>query len=78
MARPRRRSRKRAPAHQQAPFSFFRDAVATAAQAVLVWVKGGTEACMNRFNGPADDEKKAKKGKRNADDADKNADQRQG
>jgi PTH1 family peptidyl-tRNA hydrolase len=53
------------------------DAVATAAQAVLVWVKGGTEACMNRFNGPADDEKKAKKKeKRNADDADKSADER--
>jgi len=50
------------------------EAVAAAAQAVLVWVKSGTEACMNRFNGPADDEKKAKKGKRNAD---KNADQRQ-
>ena len=31
------------------------DAVATAAQAALVWVKSGTEACMNRFNGPADD-----------------------
>jgi PTH1 family peptidyl-tRNA hydrolase len=49
------------------------DAIATAAQAVLVWVKSGTEACMNRFNGPGDDEKKAKekkKEKRNADDAD--------
>ena len=55
------------------------DAVANAAQAVLVWVRSGTEACMNRFNGPGDDEKKGKekkKEKRNADDADKNADQR--
>src|SRR4051812_25648035 len=37
------------------------DAATTAAQAVLVWVRSGTEACMNRFNGPPDDEKKAKK-----------------
>jgi len=37
------------------------EAVATAAQACLVWVRSGIEACMNRFNGPADDEKKAKK-----------------
>src|SRR4051812_45575577 len=29
------------------------DAVAVAAQAVLTWVRNGTEACMNRFNGPA-------------------------
>ena len=36
------------------------EAVAAAAQAVLVWVRSGTEACMNRFNGPAEDEKKAK------------------
>lgn len=27
------------------------DAVAAAAQAVLVWVRQGVEACMNRFNG---------------------------
>jgi len=39
------------------------DAVATAAQAVLVWVRSGVEACMNRFNGPAD-EKKEKKPKK--------------
>lgn len=37
------------------------DATSLAAQAVLVWVRSGTEACMNRFNGPGDDEKKAKK-----------------
>ena len=36
---------------------------ATAAQAVLVWVRSGVEACMNRFNGPAD-EKKEKKPKK--------------
>lgn len=35
------------------------DATSLAAQAVLVWVRSGTEACMNRFNGPGD-EKKAK------------------
>jgi PTH1 family peptidyl-tRNA hydrolase len=27
------------------------EAIATAAQAALLWVKSGTEACMNRFNG---------------------------
>jgi PTH1 family peptidyl-tRNA hydrolase len=37
------------------------DAAATAAQAVLVWVRSGTEVCMNRFNGTPDDVKKAKK-----------------
>ena len=36
------------------------DAVATAAQAVTVWVRNGTEACMNRFNGPADGNEKGK------------------
>ena len=30
------------------------DAVAKAAQAALVWVRQGTEACMNRFNGGED------------------------
>ena len=39
------------------------EAVATAAQAVLTWVRGGIEACMNRFNGPAEDGGK-EKGKR--------------
>ena len=39
------------------------DAVAAAAQAVLVWARDGIEACMNRFNGPADEEK-AKKPKK--------------
>ncbi|MBX9580047.1 MAG: aminoacyl-tRNA hydrolase [Gemmataceae bacterium] len=40
------------------------DAVALAAQAVVAWARGGTEAAMNRFNGPADDDKaKAKKEK---------------
>ena len=37
------------------------ETIATAAQAVLHWVKLGTEAAMNKFNGPADDEKKKKK-----------------
>jgi PTH1 family peptidyl-tRNA hydrolase len=37
------------------------EAVATAARAVLVWAGNGIEACMNRFNGPAEDEKKPKK-----------------
>jgi hypothetical protein len=38
-------------------------AAAPAAQAVLAWVRGGIEVCMNRFNGPGDDkkEKPAKK-----------------
>jgi PTH1 family peptidyl-tRNA hydrolase len=34
------------------------EAIAQAAQAALRWVKSGTEAAMNKFNGPADDEKK--------------------
>lgn len=47
------------------------DAVATAAQASLLWVRSGIEACMNRFNGPADDEKKKDKPKKpNPRDAD--------
>jgi PTH1 family peptidyl-tRNA hydrolase len=37
------------------------EAVAAAAQAVLVWVKSGAEACMNRFNGPADEKQKKPK-----------------
>jgi PTH1 family peptidyl-tRNA hydrolase len=41
------------------------DAVATAAQAVLTWVRSGIEACMNRFNGPGDTEKE--KGKKKKD-----------
>ncbi|HEY3787259.1 MAG TPA: aminoacyl-tRNA hydrolase [Urbifossiella sp.] len=28
------------------------EAIAQAAQAAIVWVKSGTEACMNKFNGP--------------------------
>jgi peptidyl-tRNA hydrolase, PTH1 family len=40
------------------------DAIATAAQAALVWVRQGTAAAMNRFNGPDDPvEKKPKKEK---------------
>src|SRR6266540_4856025 len=37
--------------------------IATAAQAVILWVKSGIESCMNKFNGPAEDEKKKKKTK---------------
>jgi peptidyl-tRNA hydrolase, PTH1 family len=40
------------------------DAIATAAQAALVWIRQGTAAAMNRFNGPEDPvEKKPKKEK---------------
>lgn len=40
------------------------DAIATAAQAALVWIRQGTAAAMNRFNGPDDPaEKKPKKEK---------------
>jgi PTH1 family peptidyl-tRNA hydrolase len=42
------------------------EAVATAAQAVMVWQKSGIEACMNRFNAPAESDEK--KRKRNTDD----------
>ena len=36
------------------------DAIAQAAQAVLVWVRQGIEACMNRFNGEPKPEKPKK------------------
>jgi PTH1 family peptidyl-tRNA hydrolase len=39
------------------------EAVATAAQAVLTWVRSGIEVCMNRFNGPGDDGGKGKPAK---------------
>jgi PTH1 family peptidyl-tRNA hydrolase len=42
------------------------EAIANAAQAVLVWVRQGVEACMNRFNGsedPNNEKDKAKKEK---------------
>jgi PTH1 family peptidyl-tRNA hydrolase len=40
------------------------DAVATAAQAALVWVRQGAEACMNKFNGGSETMKKeSEKGK---------------
>ena len=41
------------------------DAIATAAQAALTWIRQGTEAAMNRFNGGEDPqaEKKPKKDK---------------
>jgi peptidyl-tRNA hydrolase, PTH1 family len=48
------------------------EAIATAAQAVLVWIKAGLEPCMNRFNGPPDDDKekrKPQKEKRKKEDA---------
>ena len=37
------------------------DAVARAVQAVVVWIRDGVEACMNRFNGPDDPTAKKKK-----------------
>jgi peptidyl-tRNA hydrolase, PTH1 family len=42
------------------------EAIANAAQAVLVWIRQGVEACMNRFNGsedPNNEKGKAKKEK---------------
>jgi PTH1 family peptidyl-tRNA hydrolase len=40
------------------------DAIATAAQAAITWIRQGTAAAMNRFNGPDDPaEKKPKKEK---------------
>jgi peptidyl-tRNA hydrolase, PTH1 family len=41
------------------------DTVATAANGVLVWLRQGIEACMNRVNGP---EPKAEGGRRNAEE----------
>jgi PTH1 family peptidyl-tRNA hydrolase len=52
------------------------EAVATAAQAALVWLRQGTEAAMNRFNGPADDggkEKGKKKKEKGEDEVQKKA-----
>lgn len=40
--------------------SAIEDAVATAAQAALVWVRQGAEACMNRFNGGPEGNEKGK------------------
>ena len=45
------------------------EAIAIAAHAVVVWAKSGTEVCMNRFNGPADDDKKKAKKEPKKDDA---------
>src|SRR5262245_22991741 len=47
------------------------EAIATAAQAVLVWIRQGTEAAMNKFNGPGEDEKKKDKPKKDNKQADK-------
>ncbi len=40
------------------------DAVASAAQAVLLWARSGLEACMNRFNGGDEGKDKPKKDKK--------------
>src|SRR5262245_27445724 len=41
------------------------EAVAAAAQAILLWIRSGLEPVMNRFNGPPEEEKKKKeKGKK--------------
>jgi peptidyl-tRNA hydrolase, PTH1 family len=37
------------------------EAIATAGQAALVWIRQGVEACMNRFNGGEDAKKDVKK-----------------
>jgi peptidyl-tRNA hydrolase, PTH1 family len=39
------------------------DAIARAVQAVVVWIRDGVEACMNRFNGPDDPTAKKKSDK---------------
>jgi peptidyl-tRNA hydrolase, PTH1 family len=39
------------------------EAVARAVQAVVVWIRDGVEACMNRFNGPDDPTAKKKSDK---------------
>jgi len=39
------------------------EAIANAAQAVMVWVRSGIEACMNRFNGGSDPQKEKPKKK---------------
>ncbi len=53
------------------------DAVASAAQASLVWVKQGVEACMNKFNG-GDDKQKPKKEKKPKPDGPKADDKKPG
>jgi len=42
------------------------EAVAAAAQGVLLWAGQGIDVCMNRVNGPAGGEKPAKKKKPDA------------
>ncbi len=37
------------------------EAIATAAQAVLVWIRAGLDSSMNRFNGPDEKEKGKRK-----------------
>lgn len=44
------------------------EAIATAAQASLVWVRQGAEACMNRFNGGDEKEKPKKEKKQKTED----------
>lgn len=45
------------------------EAIANAAQAAILWTKAGIEACMNKFNGPGDEEKKKAKKKPNEPEA---------
>src|SRR5438067_3089104 len=56
------------------------EAVAAAARSALVWVRQGTEAAMNRFNGPEDPQgaKKAKKEKPKGGEKGKAAEEGQG
>jgi len=44
------------------------DAVANAAQAVLMWIRKGTEAAMNKFNGSDEPKEKGKKKKEKEED----------
>ena len=53
------------------------DAIAGAAQAGLVWVRQGAEACMNKFNG-GDDKEKPKKEKKPKPDGAKAEDKKPG
>ena len=51
------------------------DAIATAAQAALEWVRRGTEAAMNRFNAGDENKPKKEKPKPTEKDAEKKSDQ---
>ena len=56
--------------------SVIDDAVALAAQGVLVWIRQGIDACMNRYNGGAEKKKDETRSKKNRPSADGDPDEK--